>query len=160
MKTGLLTIILLILLSAGCVLKPANVRTEKSAASDDCKQRTIYFRDEVEPDAASGGGDRPAIAGCHVSYSDSNCTSNRDVYAGDECSGSGVNVKLVEWTDGQCHKSSTVTIDRKRYDCNAWCISKGHAAGECKKTVDGVCGTKSSAYRKCTGATRPTEIEQ
>ena len=88
------------------------------------------------------------------------CTSNRDFYAGDECGGSGVNVKLVEWTDGQCRKSSTVTIDRKRYDCNAWCISKGHAAGECKKTVDGVCGMKSSAYCKCTGSTRPTGNEQ
>ncbi len=44
--------------------------------------------------------------------------------------------------------------DRKRYDCNDWCISKGHAAGECKKTADGVCGTKASAYCKCTGPTK------
>ena len=160
MKTGLLLICILLTLSVvGCKSKPAVVCNEENAASDDCKQKTLYFRDELEPDAASGGGDRPAIAGCHVSYSDSGCTSDRDVYAGDECSGSGANVKLVEWTDGQCHKSSTVSIDRKRYDCNDWCISKGHAAGECKKTADGVCGTKAAAYCKCTGPTKPDDAE-
>lgn len=160
MRIRPLIFILLILLMAGCVSTPEVVCTEENAASDACKQQTLYFKDELEPDAASGGGDRPAIAGCHVSYTDASCTTGRQVYAGDECSGSGANVRLVEWTNGRCHKSSTTSIDRKRYDCNAWCVTKGHAAGECKKTVDGVCGTKASAYCKCTGVSRPTGIEK
>ncbi len=60
MKTGLLLICILLTLSViGCKSKPAVVCNEENAASDDCKQKTLYFRDELEPDAASGGG-RPA----------------------------------------------------------------------------------------------------
>ena len=160
MSFGLLIFIALILLTAGCASTPAVVCTEENAASDACKQQKYYYRDEIEPDRASGGGDRPAIAGCHVRYSDANCTKDRVVYFGDQCIGSGDNVKLMEWTNGECHEASTTVIDRKPYDCNAWCMDRGHAAGDCTQTVADVCGTRASAYCKCTGPTRPTGIEK
>ncbi len=158
------TILPLALWVAGCALLsserdvPTNIEcTEENAAHAKCQQQTMYFKDELEPDVASGGGDRPAIAGCHVSYSDSNCRNNRAVYAGDKCTGSGANIKLMEWTNEKCHRSSTTVIDRKPYDCNKWCKKQGHAAGDCKTTVAGVCGTKTSAYCKCTGSSFPSK---
>lgn len=154
-----------ILLQAACATTSSPGSTvivdcgdEAFASTPECQKQPqqLWFRDELEPDQASGGGDRPAIAGCHVSYTDSACTQGRDVYAADICeTRTGQPTKLMEWTDGTCHASSTTRLDRKPYDCNAWCVQQGHAAGECKTTADGVCGNKASAYCKCTGATMP-----
>lgn len=164
-------LILLILSTAGCGSTPTDdegdddVCTEEKAAKGACKQKTVYFRDELEPDAASGGGDRPGIPGCHVSYSDSECTQDRNVYAGDECISSGNNfgnvrmgrateLRLVEWTNGECHKA-TSRRDSSGYNCEIWCKDQGFSAGQCIATPPGVCGTKSSAYCQCRGIARP-----
>lgn len=164
-------LILLILSTAGCGSTPTDedvdddVCTEVKAAKGACEQKTVYFRDELEPDAASGGGDRPGLAGCHVSYSDSECTQDRTVFAGDECITSGNNrgnvrmgrateLRLVEWTNGECHKA-TRRRDRKGYNCDIWCKDQGFSAGQCIQTPPGVCGTASSAYCQCRGIARP-----
>ena len=174
MKTAPVILIMLILSTAGCGSTPSDdkvdanvdddVCTERKAARGGCEQRTVYFRDELEPDAASGGGDRPGIAGCHVSYSDSECTQDRNVFAGDECIVSGNNFgnvragrasksTLVEWTNGECHKA-TRRRDRRGYDCEIWCKDEGFSTGQCVSTPPGVCGTQASAYCKCTGVGR------
>ena len=166
MKTRPLLITLLIVLTAGCESTPTEVCAEENANSSACKGQTFYFRDELEPDAASGGGDRPGIPGCRVSYSDADCTKDRNVYAGDECIASGSNfgnvrmgrateLRLSEWTDGECHKARPTFRDRKGYDCNIWCKDQGFSAGQCIRTPPDVCGTKSSAYCQCRGIARP-----
>ena len=115
-----------------------------------CKDKRNYVRDEME---LRGGGNKPFIAGCHVAYSDVNCTKDREVYIGDRCVLIGKVLKLKEWTNAGCHKPGAGGgIDITVYDCDKLCKSKGHAVGECKETVPQVCGKFSSAYCKCTGA--------
>ena len=174
MKTAPVILILLILSTAGCGSTPSDdevdanvdddVCTVEKAVKGTCQVQAMYFRDELEPDAASGGGDRPGIAGCLVAYSDAECTQDRQVLAGDECISSGDNLgneragrasklRLVEWTDGECHKA-TRRRDRKGYDCEVWCKKQGFATGQCQRTPPGVCGTQASAYCRCTGIGR------
>jgi len=119
------------------------------AYKSQCKKGRTYVRDEMELGA---GGDKPFIAGCHVGYTDANCTKGRDVYIGDRCLQSGKILKLKEWTNAGCHKPGAgKPIDIKTYDCYKLCKSKGHASGKCQETVPQVCGKFSSAYCKCTG---------
>ena len=114
----------------------------------ECKQGNTYVRDELELVA---GGDKPIIAGCHVSYSDPQCTQNRTVYIGDQCLTVNKLVVLKEWTNASCHTPRPGRIDKKSYDCDAYCKSLGHTVGICQTTVPKVCGPWSSAYCKCTG---------
>jgi len=115
----------------------------------ECRQGNFYVRDEMD---LVNSGDNPLVAGCHVSYSDPDCTKDRKVYIGDQCLT--VNKKLVlkEWTNTACHTPQPGgRIDRKTYDCDAYCKSIGQTVGTCETTVPNVCGPWPSAYCKCTG---------
>lgn len=113
-----------------------------------CKDKRNYVRDEME---RGGGGNKPFLAGCHVAYSDVNCTKDREVYIGDQCE-TGNTLVLKEWTKGTCHKPGAgIPIDIQTYDCNKLCKSKKFDAGKCQETAAQVCGKFSSAYCKCTG---------
>ena len=89
------------------------------------------------------GGDDPGKPGCHLSYHDARCRFENSDSAGDRCEG---NI-LVEWTNPVCHIAS----DNRRYDCDDYCRSKGHGAGECA-TVENVCSPRGSTYCKCTNS--------
>ena len=124
--------------------------TGEELKGGDCTNKRRYVRDELE---LVQGGDHPTVAGCHVAYSDAACTKDREVYIGDQCIGTGKNKRLKEWTNAKCHKPGGGNIDRKPYDCDKYCKSIYHAAGECRETAEGMCGRWGSAYCKCTGPT-------
>ncbi|MFC7500216.1 hypothetical protein ACFQRC_13390 [Enterovirga sp. GCM10030262] len=89
------------------------------------------------------GGDDPGKPGCHVAYRDAQCSVDRFNSSGDICMGN----TLFEWTNTACH----IAADDVPYDCDDYCRSKGHVAGECTK-VENVCSPRGSAYCKCTNS--------
>jgi hypothetical protein len=98
-----------------------------------------YYRDDLD------AGDDPLVAGCHMSYSNSECTEDAAFHAGDKCEADGNT--LIEWTNTNCHSAT----DKKPYKCDKHCQSLGHVTGECKNTHESACGGKGSAFCKCTG---------
>lgn len=98
----------------------------------------LYFLDDVNFD----NGDEAFTAGCHLSYSDAQCTMDKAVYSGDQCEPNGMD--LLEWTNKECHPLHP--LDVKRHYCDAECRAMGHDDGHCE-TVANHCGAGIDSAR-------------